>query len=295
MKLVTRIAPTPNGYLHVGNALNAVLVWLWARQNDATILLRMDDLDTGRVRVEYIEEVFRTLEWLGIDWDIGPQTVDEFSSAWSQQHRVDEYNKAIQKLLDNTLAYHCRCSRVKWLNKGYDGCACKASNFSAGHDTTLRLMAMPDVLSFHDVWCGIQTSTFGNQSMLSAIRRRDGQPSYQISTVVDDVLFGVSHIIRGQDLVESTAFQRYLSELISMRQFCDIQFMHHPLVRVDGAKLSKSAGSTSLKHLRDSGASTDQFYLWVAKLLSAEPAANLMELLAQVNMDTIPFAEIQGW
>jgi len=295
LKLVTRIAPTPNGYLHVGNALNAVLVWLWARQNDATILLRIDDLDTGRVRVEYIEEVFRTLEWLGIDWDIGPQSVDEFNSAWSQQHRVDEYNKAIQKLLDNTLAYHCRCSRVKWLEKGYDGCACQTSNLSVDHDTTLRLAAMPIALSFHDMWCGTQTCEFDALSMLSAIRRRDGQPSYQIATVVDDVLFGVSHIIRGQDLADSTAFQRYLSEMIGLKQFCDIQFMHHPLVRFDGAKLSKSAGATSLKHLRDLGANTEQFYLWVAKLLSAEPASSLTGLLNQVNMETIPFAESQGW
>jgi glutamyl-tRNA synthetase len=295
LKPITRIAPTPNGFLHVGNALNAVLVWLWARQNNASIMLRMDDLDRERVRSEYIEDVFRTLAWLGIDWDIGPQTVTEFNTSWSQHKRIDEYDKAIQTLLSSKMAYHCRCSRVKWLKYGYDGCDCKVNNLDVLHETTLRLTSLPDVLSFNDTWIGTQTCTFDTQSMLSALRRRDGQASYQVSTIVDDVLFGVTHIIRGHDLVESTAFQRYLSELIGLQQFCEIQFMHHPLVQVDGGKLSKSAGATSLNHLRSSGMTEKQFYQWVGSIMGFGQISNLDELLNTANMNAIPFSQNQGW
>ncbi len=279
----------------MGNALNAVLIWLWARQNDASILLRIDDLDKGRVRTEYVEEVFRTLDWLGIDWDVGPQSADEFNSGWSQLQRVDEYNRAIQKLLDSKLAYHCRCSRVSWLMNGYAGCNCDRDYLVDSNETTLRLAVLPEMLSFHDQWSDSLTWTYNPHSMVSALRNRDGQPSYQIATIVDDVLFGVSHILRGRDLVESTAFQRYLSKLIGMPQFNRIQFMHHPLVQIDGVKLSKSAGSTSLKHFRESGNSPEQFYHWVSKLMGTESASSLRELLVQVNLDTIPFSENQGW
>jgi glutamyl/glutaminyl-tRNA synthetase len=271
------------------------MIWLWARHNDASILLRIDDLDKGRVRTEYIEEVFRTLDWLGIDWDIGPQSTEEFNSGWSQLKRVDEYNRAIQNLLDSKLAYHCRCSRVSWLKSGYAGCYCDRDNLVDSNETTIRLAVLPEMLSFDDQWSGSLTWTYNPHSMVSALRNRDGQPSYQIATIVDDVLFGVSHILRGRDLVESTAFQRYLSELIGMPQFNRIQFMHHPLVQIDGAKLSKSAGSTSLKHFRESGNSPEQFYHWVSKLMGTDPVTSLRELLVQVNLDTIPFSENQGW
>jgi glutamyl/glutaminyl-tRNA synthetase len=271
------------------------MIWLWARQNDASILLRIDDLDKGRVRTEYIEEVFRTLDWLGIDWDVGPQTVDEFNSRWSQLQRIDEYNKAIQRLLDSKLAYHCRCSRVSWLKSGYAGCDCDRDNLIDNAETTLRLAVLPEILSFHDQWSGFLSWKYNPHSMVSAIRSRDGQPSYQIATIVDDVLFGVSHIMRGQDLIESTAFQKYLSGLIGMPQFSRIQFMHHPLVQIDGAKLSKSDGSTSLKHFRESGDSPEQFYHWVSKLMGTEPVTSIRELLVRVNLGTIPFSENQDW
>lgn len=295
LKPITRIAPTPNGFLHVGNALNAVLVWLWARQHNATILLRIDDLDRERVRIEYVEDVFRTLAWLGIDWDIGPQTITEFNTSWSQHNRIDAYDKAIQTLLSNTLAYHCRCSRVKWLKDGYDGCDCKMSNVDVRTETTLRLTTLPGILSFEDTWSGTQVCSFDTHSMLSALRRRDGQASYQLSTIVDDVLLGVTHIIRGHDLVESTAFQRYLSELIGLQSFCDIQFMHHPLVQVDGGKLSKSAGATSLNQLRSMGMTPKQFYQWVGNIMGFERVTNLNELLNSVDMNTIPFSQNQRW
>jgi glutamyl-tRNA synthetase len=295
LKLITRIAPTPSGFLHAGNALNAVLVWLWARQNNASILLRIDDLDNERVRVEYIEDIFRTFDWLGIDWDLGPQTVDEFNSMWSQHRRLDEYHRAIQVLSDRELVYRCSCSRAKWLELGYGGCKC-SSQFSQNDDySVLRLANMPYELSFNDTWNGKLSWDYSHNSMVSVLRRRDGQPSYQIASIVDDMLFETSHIIRGEDLVESTAFQLHLSDLLGFSNFRNVRFMHHPLIHSGGTKLSKSAGTTSLKFKRESGGSLEQFYHWVGTALGSEPVVSLYELLTLVDTRTLPFAQNQGW
>jgi glutamyl/glutaminyl-tRNA synthetase len=269
----------------VGNALNAVLVWLWARQNNAAILLRG----------EYIDDIFRTFDWLGIDWDHGPQTVHEFNSVWSQHQRLDEYHRAIQVLLDREMVYRCYCSRAKWQEWGYGGCEC-SSQFDQKNDrSVLRLANMPHELSFNDTWNGNLGWVCSLNSMVSVIRRRDGLPSYQLASVVDDMLYETSHIIRGEDLVESTAFQLHLSDLLGMSHFRHVQFMHHPLIHDGGTKLSKSAGATSLKFMRESGGSADQFYHWVGTTLGSGPVASLYELLTAVDTKTLPFAQNQGW
>jgi glutamyl/glutaminyl-tRNA synthetase len=294
LKLVTRIAPTPSGFLHAGNALNAVLVWLWARQNNASILLRIDDLDRERFRDEYVEDIFRTLEWLGIDWDLGPQSVDDFKTVWSQHRRLHEYHGAIRALIDNGLVYRCGCSRSKWLALGYSGCECASYIAQNDDNSVIRLAEMPKELSFNDGWSGNLGWVCSLNSMVSVIRRRDGLPSYQLASVVDDMLYETSHIIRGKDLVESTAFQLHLSDLLGLSHFRQVQFMHHPLIHDGGTKLSKSAGATSLKFLRESGGSAEQFYQWVGNVVGSKRATNLRELLEMVDMKTIPFAQNQG-
>ncbi len=295
MSRITRIAPTPSGYLHVGNAFNAVLIWLWARQNDASILLRIDDLDHSRVRGAYVEDVFRTLDWLGIDWDLGPQTVEEFESSWSQSRRMGQYDRAIRTLEENGSVYWCNCSRSQWLALGSIGCDCNNLSTSTQPDAVLRLKTMPMIQTFSDHWVGEQSVAFSQNSMSSVVRRRDGLPSYQISSLVDDVSFGVSHIIRGVDLIESTAIQLHLSTLCGLSPFLDVQFMHHPLVRDRGGKLSKTAGSTSLKYVRESGHNKDLFYKWMSRSLGVDLVSNAAELLAVIPTVFIPSSENLGW
>ena len=295
MSKITRIAPTPSGFLHVGNALNAVIVWLWAKRNDASILLRIDDLDKDRIRPEYIDDVFRTLDWLGIDWDLGPQSVSDFESTWSQRHRMGNYHNAISALENNGIVYRCECSRQKWTNEGYDGCACSLHMTEDISQSLLRLKTMPSKYSLKDLWIGDQLVNFDPRSMMSIIRRRDGLPSYQIASVVDDVEYGITHIIRGIDLVESTAFQLHIAEQLGYSSFEAIQFMHHPLVHHDEGKMSKSAGDTSLKHLRESGAKREVFYSWLSRSMGIEPFTNLSELIYSAPEFILPSSQTLSW
>jgi glutamyl-tRNA synthetase len=154
---------------------------------------------------------------------------------------------------------------------------------------------MPATHSFDDQWHGAVKVEFESNSMSSVVRRRDGLPSYQIASTVDDVDYEITDIIRGADLLESSAFQHYLSDICGLPAFRKINFMHHPLVTADGSKLSKSAGATSLKHLRDSGVRADQFYLWMSRSLGVAHATNATELLELVPDVLIPSSENLGW
>src|SRR5690606_14832778 len=190
-----RISPTPNGYLHVGNALNAILIWIWARQHDASILLRIDDIDSQRTRNEYLEDVFDSLSWLGIDWDEGPQNRNDFVDRWSQQHRLHLYEKTIQSLIETEKAYACACSRSEWNSEHV--CTCRINGLPPGSTFNLRLVDTAPSVKFEDSWHGPSTYTLATSRMASIVRKKDGRPSYQITSITDDIHYGISHIIRG--------------------------------------------------------------------------------------------------
>ncbi len=107
----TRIAPTPSGYLHLGNVLSFALTAALARRSGASILLRIDDLDRERVSREYVEDIFETLNFLGIPWDEGPRNVGEYERAWSQVHRLGMYREALERLRERRKVFACDCSR----------------------------------------------------------------------------------------------------------------------------------------------------------------------------------------
>jgi glutamyl/glutaminyl-tRNA synthetase len=109
--LKTRLAPTPSGFLHLGNGASFVATWALARAYEGHILLRIDDLDAERMRTEYLNDVFQTLDWLGLDWDEGPFSTDDFTKNWSQHLRLDAYEKALQDLQKTGDLYVCNCSR----------------------------------------------------------------------------------------------------------------------------------------------------------------------------------------
>jgi glutamyl-tRNA synthetase len=236
--MMYRIAPTPSGLLHKGNAINFLLNHRAARQHqDGKLLLRIDDLDADRKRVEYLEDIFETLNWLGIDWDIGPQNVDDFEKNWSQFKRIDLYEATLRNLRASGLLYACQKSRkeLDQLAKNplehlrNQGLSLDQKNV-AWRIKTPYDFAMPDFV----------------------VRRRDGVPAYQVASLTDDVHFGVTHIIRGQDLEASTKAQRFLAEILNLKAFSSIKIEHHPLVLGDnGLKMSKSKGATSLKFLRE--------------------------------------------
>ena len=266
-----RLAPTPSGFLHAGNALNFVLNWLAARLGDAGLLLRIDDLDADRKRPEYVQDIFDSLTWLGLDWDEGPRLNSDFEENWSQHLRLPLYFKTLNKLREKDLLFACRKSRRDL--EPFDGVY--PPEF---RDQGLSLDE-PDV-----AW---RIKTPGGFSMPDfVVRRRDGLPAYQVASLADDLHFGVTHVIRGADLEQSTEAQRFLAGCLNENKFLNINFLHHPLMTDErGGKLSKSAGAFSLKTMREGGAGAEAIFGEVAKVLGLQGKIDSAEgLLASASL-----------
>jgi glutamyl-tRNA synthetase len=218
----TRLAPTPSGYLHVGNAVNFLVVHMLAGRNGADVLLRIDDLDTPRVRPEFLEDIFRVLEWLGIHWQVGPGSLTEVPD-WSQQRRMTDYSRALDTLVDHPSDFYvCSCSRTKLRSHE---CECASASLELVSGVTCVRMRTPT----------------GDAPV---IWRREGLPSYHLASVVDDDLFDVDLVVRGEDLRPASDLQRRLAEFLPGNTFPRASLVHHPLLTDgDGMKLSKSAGA----------------------------------------------------
>jgi glutamyl/glutaminyl-tRNA synthetase len=248
-----RLAPTPSGYLHTGNALNFVLNWLAARLNKGSLLLRIDDLDADRKRPAYVQDVFDSLEWLGLDWDDGPRSVADFENNWSQRLRLPLYHKQLEKLRATGLLFACQKSRSA------------LAPFEGKYPEAFREQGLS--LDAPDVSWRIRTPA-GFPLPDFVVRRRDGLPAYQIASMVDDVYFGVTHAIRGLDLEASTQAQQWLASCIGDANFLKINFLHHPLLLdTSGEKMSKSAGSDSLQAMRTAGLSPQSVFQPCAAVL----------------------------
>lgn len=250
-----RLAPTPSGYLHQGNAFNFLLNWLYARQLGAKILLRIDDLDAARSRTEYLEDIFETLHWLGLDWDVGPKDVKDFQQNWTQELRLPNYKKQLEILVEEGFVFACDCSRKSLREAGFTGVypnICAEKQLPLTNDLPWRVhVPKGTVISIQDAKLGrIDVDLYENLGSF-VIKTRDGIPAYQLASLCDDVLLGVTHVIRGQDLLHSTAAQLYLAKILDFHTFQNIQWYHHPLITdSQNNKLSKSAGSLSLQYLR---------------------------------------------
>lgn len=249
--LITRLAPTPSGFLHIGNVYSFLATWLMARKNHGQILLRIDDLDRERVRPEYVENIFRTLEWLGLDWDLGPSGVEEFERHYSQRHRTGLYRQALDELQRSGQVFACDCSRKKLKDLGTDDsypgiCLTRQLNLS-GQDVAWRLNTSGTGAVALTTWDGRKQEVPLPPSQAHFIvRRRDEVPAYHLASVVDDVHFGVNTIVRGSDLYDSTLAQLCLAGAMGIRAFSDARFLHHVLILDQGEKLSKSQQSPSV-------------------------------------------------
>lgn len=236
--LVTRIAPTPSGFLHVGNAVNIVLTDWMARAHGGQLLLRIDDFDTGRIRPAYLEDVFRTLDWLDIAIDDGPSGPADFQSRWSMSTRMDTFQQARDRLMGHAGAqvFVCRCSRTSLGPNGHcvRGCAGRDLDLVAGHSVLRMSVPTQDPrgeppAGDHVLW------------------RRDGLPAYHLGSVVADEALGVTAVVRGTDLRPSSALQVHLATLLPAPGFAAADLRHHDLLTgPGGAKLSKSAGTQAL-------------------------------------------------
>jgi glutamyl/glutaminyl-tRNA synthetase len=279
MQLRSRIAPTPSGYLHIGNALNFVLTWLWVRKQGGKLRLRIDDRDTVRSRPEYVEDIFRTFEWMGLDWDEGPQTPVEQERIYSQALRGARYDEVVELLIKTGKVFACECSRKLVHNQV---CNCSGKKLALNHpDTALRIVTPFEPVTVMDLKKGAVSVNLNDEMRNFVIRRRDGITAYQLFSLTDDLDFDTNLILRGEDLLRSTAAQLYLASLLPPNSFGQTTFYHHPLIHDEqGAKLSKSAGSLSLKTMREQGVSKEKFYLQLSAMMGLkQPGNSLHELL----------------
>lgn len=271
-KMKTRIAPTPSGFLHTGNAVSFLLTYCLAKSGNGKLLLRIDDLDRERYRKEYVEDIFYALDWLGIHCDEGPSSVTDFENYWSQHKRLSLYDDALKSSLDKERVYACDCTRKDLMTSGnypvYNG-KCRDLKKSFHEKSAWRWRIKEDT-SIHwiDLLKPNTTVNLSEQMGDFVVKQKNGLPAYQLGSYVDDLHFNITHIIRGADLLTSTAAQLCMATYWQSKAFKDIHFGHHPLITDEnGHKLSKSAGSESLKSLRENGQTPTTIVEAVRKIL----------------------------
>lgn len=267
----TRIAPTPSGFLHLGNAYSFALTAAIAAHTGAKTLLRIDDMDRDRVEPAYVQDIFDTLDFLGIPWHEGPRSYDEYVQTWSQRHRMPLYQHALEQLKADGHLFACSCSRTQVLAASPSGiypgtCRHKHLPFD-GENVCWRLNTRDaKQVSINTYDTGKGTANFPASMTDMVIRKKDGDPAYQLTSVIDDQHFGVDLIIRGQDLWDSTLAQSYLATLLPGSTFGRTTFYHHPLLTRGAEKLSKSAGSMSIQHMRREGMTAAGVYKAISSM-----------------------------
>ena len=280
---LTRIAPTPSGYLHAGNIASFVFTVGLARERGAEVLLRIDDMDRDRYRREYLEDVFDTLKFLGIPWDRGPRDAHDFENSWSQRLRLRMYEAHLRRLAAGGSVFACSCSRTEISFAGGRhprGCL-EAARPLDEKGAAWRLAPASDAsVRWTEAFWGVRDQMLPEGIAQSVVRKKDGFPAYHLCSVADDAHFGVDAVVRGVDLLDSTLFQLHLAERLGLEAFRSALFVHHPLLRENGGtKLSKSAGALSVMDMRRRGFSPSDVYLAVARMVSSESTASTFEEL----------------
>ncbi|MFF7710493.1 tRNA glutamyl-Q(34) synthetase GluQRS [Pseudomonas sp. NPDC007930] len=233
---IGRFAPTPSGYLHFGSLMAALASYLDARAAGGQWLLRMEDLDPPREVPGAADAILRTLEAYGFEWD-GPVLY--------QSQRHEAYQAVLEQWLRAGLAYACTCSRkaLEGFAGVYPGLCRNAGHAWAGNAIRLRVPELR--YSFEDRVQGHFAQHLGGEVGDFIVRRRDGLYAYQLAVVLDDALQGVTSVVRGADLLDSTPRQLYLQELLGLPA---PQYLHVPLIiQADGHKLGKSYRSPPLQ------------------------------------------------
>lgn len=273
---LTRIAPTPSGFLHLGNAFSFLKTKALAEKHGSKILLRIDDLDRERYRPEYVEDIFETLDFLEIKIDLGPKNFSEFENEWSQLHRMDSYANALEHLKDGGKLFACDCSRKKIQQldpSGYYLGQCLDRKLSLEKpDVAWRMdTSESDFVQYTEYPDHSKSELIPQDSVFYIVKKKDGNPSYHLTSVVDDLHFGVDLVVRGNDLLPSTLAQLDLARNLGEQDFKKITFHHHQLIKSPKLeKLSKSAGATSLQSLRKEGKKLQDIFEMIGKWLGRE-------------------------
>ncbi len=239
--IVSRIAPTPSGFLHAGNAYNFILTYLLTRSVSGILHLRIDDYDLSRYRCEFVQNIFDVLEFLELECDKGPTCTSEFELNFSLKIRAKRYEDVLEKLDE---IYICECSRTT--KNAYENVIytkiCKNKNLKFIKDKTAIRLSVDE----GDPLGKLVAEQMGD----FVIYKKDFTPAYNFASVIDDEDMGVNLVVRGDDLKACTLAQRYLAKKLNFN-FYNANFIHHKLLLKDGKKLSKSSKSPPI-NLKDS-------------------------------------------
>jgi glutamyl-tRNA synthetase len=298
MDTVGRLAPTPSGFLHPGNARSFLLAWLWARGRNGRVWLRVEDIDLPRCKPEYHDAMRRDLEWLGLDWD----------TEAVQSERFDLYREQLERLAAAGLAYPCTCTRrdieqaasAPHSEEGavYPG-TCRGrwrdadhARAATGHEPAWRFLWDGPPVRFTDVLRGditVDPAKLGD----FVLWRRDGLPSYQLAVTVDDALQGVTQVLRGHDLLMSTTRQLALYGALGLQT--PAEWAHVPFVQdATGRRMAKRDSDLSLKALREGGTDARKLIgllAWSAGLTATPEPRTPQELVAEFDLLRVGTAE----
>jgi glutamyl-tRNA synthetase len=266
-----RFAPSPTGELHLGNVWTALWAWVHTRQHAGTFVLRVEDLDPDRSRPALAQQQMADLRWLGLDWDEGSDMKGSYGP-YTQSERKALYDDALARLAADDLVYPCYCTRAELRSVAsaphgaeergdyYPGTCRKLSSAersrraAGGRVPALRLR-LPDhstIIRFDDLCQGPVEEDVASSVGDFVVQRADGVHAYQLAVVVDDALMSISHVLRGADLLASTARQVWLYHVFGWEE---PRFGHVPLLLgSDGHRLSKRHASLSVAQLRVLGA-----------------------------------------
>lgn len=299
---VTRLAPSPTGALHLGNARTFLVNWLMARQRGWKIILRIEDLDGPRLKRGADRQAMEDLRWLGMDWDEGPIY---------QSPRMGVYRAAAERLVAEGKAYACVCTRrevelAASAPHAEDGAAvypgtCRArfksmkeAETAAGRVPVIRFELREGEVSFEDQFRGQVNCDPAKELGDFVIMKADGTAAYQLAVVVDDAEMGVTDVVRGDDLVDSTPRQMLLYGALGLEQTIP-RYWHLPLVvGADGRRLAKRHGDTRIAHYRERGVSAERVLGLLAAWsgMEAAGARSARELVGRFDVQRMPREQI---
>ena len=266
-----RFAPSPTGYIHLGNVWIALLSYISTRQQNGTYVVRMEDIDLQRSKRELGEALLDDLEWLGFEWDEGPRIGGSESTYW-QSERQEYYANILECLALEKLIYPCFCNRARLQSIAsaphvgevvhrYDG-HCRhideeeVKALFAEKDPSLRLSIDSCDIEFTDRWQGVQHIHLEDELDDYVLRRGDGMYAYHLAVVLDDIAMGITEVIRGDDLLDTTGQQIYLyktlQQCLHSKNITVPSYGHAPLlIDSEGHRLSKRQKSITIRELRD--------------------------------------------
>jgi len=298
-----RFAPSPSGEMHLGNAWTALLAWLQVRSLGGRMVLRVEDLDPERSRPEHTDLIIRDLHWLGLDWDEGPDIGGPYRP-YTQDERRGLYQQYLDSLIERGLVYPCYCTRAEVQaaasaphggENPYPG-TCRTlslkeqeTRLGQGRKPALRLAVPCEAVAFDDGLHGHMEENLAKVCGDFTVRRSDGVHAYQLAVVIDDATMGISHVLRGDDLLASTARQLLLYRLFG---FTPPRFTHVPLLcSPDGHRLSKRQQDLSLAALRARGVTAAQiigYLAWKARLSDNPAPLAARELIDRFSLSKLP-------